>query len=76
MSPYVYIYIKHNTTWKVPLCSVFTHSLFLYQNFTRSLRSLVRFLIRQFELVRSYGTSGVSINCCIVNHPVKQVQQL
>ena len=25
-----YVYNKHNTTWKV-LCTVFTHSLFLYQ---------------------------------------------
>ena len=25
-----YAYNKHNTTWKV-LCTVFTHSLFLYQ---------------------------------------------
>ena len=25
-----YVYNKHNTTWKV-LCTVLTHSLFLYQ---------------------------------------------
>ena len=25
-----YVYNKHNTTWKA-LCTVFTHSLFLYQ---------------------------------------------
>ena len=35
---------KHNTIWKV-LCTVFTHSLFCFRNLTRSLRSLVRFLI-------------------------------
>ena len=39
-----YVYNKHNTTWKV-LCAVFTHSLFCIRNLTRSLRSLVRFLI-------------------------------
>ena len=39
-----YIYNKHNTTWKVPRC-------LCNRNLTRSLRSLVRFLIRQ-QLVR------------------------
>ena len=48
-----YIYNKHNTTWKV-LCTVFTDSLFLYRNLTRSLRSLVRFLIQ--KRVRKYRT--------------------
>ena len=38
------MYITNNTTWKV-LCTVFTHSLFCIRNLTRSLRSLVRFLI-------------------------------
>ena len=42
----------------------------------RCMRSLVRFLILQFELVRSYRTSALSINYSIVHHPVKQFQQL
>ena len=39
-----YVYNKHNTTWKVPRCVC-------SRNLTCSLRSLVRFLIRQ-QLVR------------------------
>ena len=49
-----YVYNKHNTTRKV-LRTVFTHSLFLIciRNLTRSLRSLVRFLIQK-QLVCKY----------------------
>ena len=35
-----YVYNKHNTTWKV-LCTVFTHSLFLYQK-SHSFAALTR----------------------------------
>ena len=51
----VYVYNKHNTTWKV-LCTVFTHSLFCIRNLTRSLRSLVRFLIRHNSWVNTVRT--------------------
>ena len=47
-----YVYDKHNTTWKV-LCTVFTNSLFCIRNLTRSLRSLVRFLIRHNSCVNT-----------------------
>ena len=47
-----YVYNKHNTTWKV-LFTVFTHSLFCIRNLTRSLRSLVRFLIRHNSCVNT-----------------------
>lgn len=39
-----HVYSKHNTTWKV-LCTIFTRSLACIRNLSRSLRSLVRFLI-------------------------------
>ena len=57
-----YVYNKHNTTWKV-LCTVFTYIItrcFCIRNLTRSLRSLVRFLIRQ-QLVRQYRTPALSM---------------
>ena len=76
MSPYVYIYQTQYHVESSALLSIYALVVFVSKFYSFTLRSLVRFLIRQFELKRSYGTSGVSINCCIVNHPVKQVQQL
>ena len=38
------------------LCTVFTHSLFCIRNLTRSLRSLVRFLIRHNSCVNTVRT--------------------
>ena len=54
-----YVYDKHNTTWNV-LCTVFTHEMLNIRNLTRSLPSLVRFLIRQ-QLVRKYRTPALSM---------------
>ena len=44
------MYITNNTT---VLCTVFTHSLFCIRNLTRSLRWLVRFLIRHNSCVNT-----------------------
>ena len=58
---------KHNTTWKV-LCTVFTHSLFCIRNLTRSLRSLVRFLIRHNSCVNTVRAHFPwSILCILLN---------
>ena len=54
-----YVYNKHNTTWKV-LCRYLHTRCFCIRNLTRSLRSLVRFLIRQ-QLVRKYRTPALSM---------------
>ena len=54
-----YVYNKHNTTWKV-LCTVFTHSLFLYQRSYSFAALTRRFLIHQ-QLVRKYRTPVLSM---------------
>ena len=54
-----YVKNKQITAWKV-LCTVFTHSLFCIRNLNRSLRSLIRFLIRQ-QLMRKQRTRALSM---------------
>ena len=51
-----YLWNKHIAAWKM-LCTIFIHSLFRIRKLTRSLRSLVRFLIllnSWIKIVRAY----------------------
>ena len=53
-----YVYNKYNTTWSYMESALY--GIYALVVFTSSLRSLVRFLIRQ-QLVRKYRTPALSM---------------
>ena len=70
----VSVYNKHNTTWKCFVQYLRTHC-FCIRNLTRSLCSLVRFLICQ-QLVHKYRTSALSMKYSLCVHPKKRPAML